>query len=195
MDRKAQQFSRGRLANLPGGRLISVVIQSMRRRLTVRGVVEIAPPVHLAGGSTIASQHGLSIGPGLRLGRFNTIEVSGRIGHSLLTSAHVAIVGRDDHNLNEVGTSVAESTWIGDRSITHRDQVVIGDDVWIGYGAVILSGTSIGSCAVVAAGAVVSSDVEPFAIVAGNPARVVGWRFSDAEARAAHLANLRSPQS
>jgi acetyltransferase-like isoleucine patch superfamily enzyme len=57
--------------------------------------------------------------------------------------------------------------------------VHIGDDVWIGYGAVVLSGLSIGRGAVVAAGAVVTSDVDPYDIVAGNPARRVGRRFED----------------
>ena len=54
--------------------------------------------------------------------------------------------------------------------------VVIGDRVWIGYRALILPGLTVGEGAVVAAGAVVTKDVEPFGIVAGNPARVIGQR-------------------
>jgi maltose O-acetyltransferase len=54
--------------------------------------------------------------------------------------------------------------------------VVIGDRVWIGYRAIVLPGVSIGEGAVVGAGAVVTKDVEPCAIVAGNPARKVGER-------------------
>ena len=61
--------------------------------------------------------------------------------------------------------------------------VVIGHDVWIGDGAIILPGRSVGTGAVVAAGAVVTKNVEPYAIVAGNPARVVRQRFSAAVAR------------
>lgn len=55
-------------------------------------------------------------------------------------------------------------------------EVIIGDRVWIGYRAVILPGLIIGTGAVVAAGAVVTKPVEPFAIVAGVPARKVGER-------------------
>ncbi len=55
--------------------------------------------------------------------------------------------------------------------------VTIGHDVWIGHGAVILPGRSIGTGAVIAAGAIVTKDVAPYAIVVGNPARLLRMRF------------------
>jgi phosphonate metabolism protein (transferase hexapeptide repeat family) len=55
--------------------------------------------------------------------------------------------------------------------------VTIGDDVWIGHGAIVLPGRTIGTGAVVAAGAVVTRDVAPYAIVAGVPARPIKTRF------------------
>lgn len=54
--------------------------------------------------------------------------------------------------------------------------VVIGERAWIGYGALVLPRVSIGEGAVVGAGSVVTKDVAPYAIVAGNPARVIGQR-------------------
>ena len=54
--------------------------------------------------------------------------------------------------------------------------VVIGSHVWIGYGAIVLPKVTVGEGAVVVAGAVVTKDVEPFAIVAGNPAGKIGER-------------------
>jgi maltose O-acetyltransferase len=54
--------------------------------------------------------------------------------------------------------------------------VIIGDRVWIGYGALVLPGVEIGEGAVVAAGAVVTKHVDAFTIVGGNPARVIGER-------------------
>lgn len=57
--------------------------------------------------------------------------------------------------------------------------VVIGNDVWVGHGALILSGVTIGDGAVVAARSVVTKDVRPYAIVAGNPAREIKRRFDD----------------
>lgn len=59
-----------------------------------------------------------------------------------------------------------------------KGDIVVDDDVWIGYGATVMSGVHIGQGAVVAAGAVVSKDVPPYAIVGGVPAKVVRYRFN-----------------
>ena len=60
-----------------------------------------------------------------------------------------------------------------------RPLPIIGNDVWIGFGATILNGVIIGDGAVVAAGAVVVEDVPPYSIVGGNPAKIIRQRFSD----------------
>jgi acetyltransferase-like isoleucine patch superfamily enzyme len=65
-----------------------------------------------------------------------------------------------------------------------RGPITIGNDVWIGLGALILSGVTIGDGAVVAAGALVTKDVRPYAIVGGNPAREIRRRFSDEQVEA-----------
>ena len=62
--------------------------------------------------------------------------------------------------------------------------VVIGDDVWVGAGAVILPGVTVADHAIVGAGAVVTRDVEPWAIVEGTPARQVGDRRRTADGAA-----------
>ena len=59
------------------------------------------------------------------------------------------------------------------------DPCVIGNDVWIGAGASILRGVSVGDGAVIAAGAVVTKNVEPYSIVAGVPAKKIGQRCDD----------------
>jgi phosphonate metabolism protein (transferase hexapeptide repeat family) len=70
---------------------------------------------------------------------------------------------------------------------SHR--VILGNDVWIGHGAIVLPGRRIGDGAVVAAGAIVTKDVPAYAIVGGNPARVIKARFPEAVAqRLARLA-------
>lgn len=64
---------------------------------------------------------------------------------------------------------------VGTLAAAERVSVVLGDDVWIGAGAVLLQGARIGDGAVVGAGAVVDFEVPPFALIAGNPAGVVGY--------------------
>jgi len=53
-------------------------------------------------------------------------------------------------------------------------RIVIEDDVWIGFGATVMKGVTIGSGAIIGAAAVITKDVPPFAIMVGNPARQVG---------------------
>ncbi|MBR1865106.1 MAG: CatB-related O-acetyltransferase, partial [Lachnospiraceae bacterium] len=68
-----------------------------------------------------------------------------------------------------------------------KGQIIIMNDCWIGEKATFLSGVTIGNGAVVAAEAVVTKDVPPFAIVAGNPARVIGYRFETSQIEALNL--------
>lgn len=61
-----------------------------------------------------------------------------------------------------------------------KGNIVVEDDVWIGFGATIMSGVVIGKGAIVGAGAIVTKDVPPYAIVVGTPAKVIRYRFPDA---------------
>jgi virginiamycin A acetyltransferase len=61
----------------------------------------------------------------------------------------------------------------------NRGDTIVGNDVWIGYGATIMPGVNIGDGAIVATKAVVTKDVEPYAIVGGNPAAVIRYRFDE----------------
>jgi len=57
---------------------------------------------------------------------------------------------------------------------------VIGNDVWVGAAALVLKGVIVGDGAVIGAGSVVTKDIPPYAIVAGNPAQIIHYRFDDA---------------
>ncbi|WP_428073568.1 CatB-related O-acetyltransferase [Candidatus Avelusimicrobium luingense] len=63
------------------------------------------------------------------------------------------------------------------REAQSKGDIIVGDDVWIGMGAIICSGVHIGQGAIIAAGSVITKDVEPYAIVGGNPAKVIKYRF------------------
>ena len=64
-----------------------------------------------------------------------------------------------------------------------RGDLVVGHDVWIGYGATLLAGITVGHGAVIGAMSVVTADVPPYAVVAGNPARVIRFRQEPAAIR------------
>jgi virginiamycin A acetyltransferase len=66
----------------------------------------------------------------------------------------------------------------------NRGNTVVGHDVWIGYGATIMPGIQIGDGAIIATKSVVTRDVEPFAIVGGNPTDVIRYRFEEGTRRA-----------
>lgn len=61
----------------------------------------------------------------------------------------------------------------------NKGDIVIGNDVWIGYEAIIMAGVSVGDGAIIAARAIVTKDVEPYTIVGGAPAKVIRKRFDD----------------
>ena len=65
------------------------------------------------------------------------------------------------------------------KEVSAGGDTLIGNDVWIGFNAIILPGVTIGHGAIVGAGAVVSRDVPPYAIVGGNPASVIRMRFDE----------------
>ena len=68
----------------------------------------------------------------------------------------------------------------GCKVIINLDEVIeIGDDVWIGHNALFLSGVKVGQGAIIGAGSVVRENVAPYAIVIGNPAKVIKYRFDD----------------
>jgi len=108
--------------------------QAGSMRLNVRGRVAIGERFRLGQGSVITSAHGLVVGNDVSVGRGCTIEACGEIGDYVLISANVGIVGRLDHAIDEVGTPMRYSTWVGDRDCASGDRITIGADVWVGYG-------------------------------------------------------------
>jgi len=103
------------------------------------------------------------------------VQCNIRFGNHVLIAPDVAFVGRNDHRIDVVGKTI----WDSPRGVAQV--TTVEDDVWIWYGAIVLSGVTIGRGSVVAAGAVVASDVGRYSIVAGVPAREIGKRFSDDE--------------
>ncbi|MFW0886802.1 UNVERIFIED_CONTAM: CatB-related O-acetyltransferase [Pseudomonas sp. JL1] len=117
------------------------------------------------------------------VGRGCTIYPNVKAGRFVLMAPEVSILG-GDHEYRKVGLPICFS---GREVIP---PTVIGDDVWIGMSAKVIAGVVIGDGAIVAAGAIVTRDVPPFAIVAGVPAKIIRYRFEREEDRIAHLRAL-----
>lgn len=157
-------------------------------RLALRGNVVYQPDLFVGCGTTIRAPDKIEIGRKVRIAAYSVIACNGIIGNGVLISSHVGIVGRHDHDHQALGQYISHAPWIygqDARVRDSRDSVFIEDDVWVGFGAIILSGVRVGRGAIVAAGAVVVSDVEPYAVVAGNPAQKIGERMP-LETRAEH---------
>ncbi|WP_051287228.1 CatB-related O-acetyltransferase [Algoriphagus mannitolivorans] len=95
-------------------------------------------------------------------------------------------IGRDvafhptNHPIDYLTTYINSQLFKGDlKSLKTEKPILIGNDVWIGQGVIVLSGVTVGDGAILAAGSVVTKDVEPYTIVAGNPARPIRKRFSE----------------
>ena len=126
----------------------------------------------------------LKISERVKIGINTSILVNGVIEDGVQISSYVALVGKFDHNMNTLGQRPFDAPWIFEPSFPPRDtrhEVVLERDAWVGWGATILSGVRVGRGAVIAAGAVVTRDVPPYAIMAGNPAKQISSLFTDAE--------------
>lgn len=108
---------------------------------------------------------------------FNT-EAKLKIGHYCSIAPEVTFVLSADHYTNHISTYPYRVKIVGeDYEAISKGSIVIDDDVWIGYRSTIMSGVHIGQGAIVAAGAVVTKDVPPYAIVGGVPAKIIKYRF------------------
>lgn len=105
------------------------------------------------------------------------------IGNYCSIARNVKIFLGGNHHSDWVTTFPFAMEFPDDASIKQNQytngNVIIGNDVWIGYGAIIMSGVKIGDGAVIGAASIVTRDVDAYSIVAGNPAKFIRFRFTD----------------
>ena len=100
------------------------------------------------------------------------------IGNYCSIAPEVVFMTDGEHSYKSISTYPFATRYFNKSIDTlSKGDIIVGDDVWIGYGAIIMSGVNIGQGAVIAAGAVVTKDVPPYAIVGGIPASVIKYRF------------------
>lgn len=147
------------------------------------------PPVSAVGRELVTMGRGSYEAP--RVIQYRGSEARVVIGDWCSIALDVEFMTGGNHRLDWVSTYPFRIRMGLDGAFTDgtpwtKGDIVVGSDVWIGRGAKVLSGVTIGHGAVVGAYSVVVSDIEPFAVVAGDPARVVRHRF-DAPTREALL--------
>lgn len=154
--------------------------------------VEMEGPVHIAPGCAIHAN---------KIGRYCFINFNCIIFNNVTIGRFVSFarncqVGAVEHPIHQLTTSFFRTSraWFPDDPVAqnaplvphsapperHRgNHVTIGNDVWFGASCLVLKGVDIGDGAVVGLGSVVTKDVPPYAIVAGNPARILRYRFPE----------------
>lgn len=108
------------------------------------------------------------------------------IGKFCMIASDVTFIMNGANHLSDAVSTFPFAIFGGDwsnamdgKEYPSKGDTVVGNDVWIGYGATIMPGIEIGDGAIIATKSVVTKDVEPYTIVGGNPAKVIRKRFSD----------------
>jgi chloramphenicol O-acetyltransferase type B len=122
------------------------------------------------GDSLFVFPNHVTVGDHVYIGRHSHLAGRISIGDYCLIASYVSFVG-GDHPVDVLGYPMCFAGG------PHLIETVVERDVWIGHGAIVLQGVRIGEGSVVAAGSVVTKSVDPYTIVAGNPARKIRDRF------------------
>ncbi|AQQ09156.1 Streptogramin A acetyltransferase [Sedimentisphaera cyanobacteriorum] len=120
--------------------------------------------------------YSVELGDYVFIGRNAYIYANCKIGNYSMIASYVSIVG-GDHRFDIVGAPM----FFSGRDKLEELETIIEDDVWVGQGSIILAGIKIGRGAIVGAGSIVTKKVPPYAIVAGNPAKLIKYRFNKVE--------------
>lgn len=124
--------------------------------------------VNVEHGADFGSGRDIEVGDNSGIG-INCVVRKAVIGNNVMMGPEVYFVGRN-HRFDSLEKPMDEQGYL------EAEPPVVGDDVWIGTRAIILPGIKIGRGAVIGAGAVVTKDVPEYAIVGGNPAKVIRYR-------------------
>lgn len=127
----------------------------------------------------------IELGHNVQFGDYCNISTPAKIGNNVLLAGRVCFVGRNDHDISVPGQTI----WKGERR--NDGETIVENDVWIGHRATIVGPLTIGAGSVIAAGAVVTTDVPPCEIWGGVPAKKIRNRFKTEEEKEKHLTYLK----
>ena len=178
---------RARMASIVCGKIGNDVRLMPRCQLFGRGL-SIGDHVLIKDNCRIVSyDKSVTIGSNCFIGSFTTIGVEGgsiTIGDHFMCGSNCKIIAAN-HTSNDYKMPMTTQKM-------DFGQVIIKEDVWLGANVIILPNVNIGRGAIVAAGAVVTKDVEPFSIVGGVPAKLIKYRFDEQTIKKAENIDIKS---
>ncbi|MFT7381880.1 MAG: acetyltransferase-like isoleucine patch superfamily enzyme [Roseivirga sp.] len=146
------------------GRIQFKLLSALKlKRISYGRKLRIGFPFH------ISSKNQVTLGNEVYVGPYCHFRSDVELGDYCLLAPKVSFIG-GDHKIVKTDELIRYS------GSGQLKKTVVGKDVWIGYGAIIMHGLNIGDSAIIAAGAVVTKDVQTGAIVGGNPAKFIKWR-------------------
>ncbi len=162
-------------------------LKSMRCRILLLGKrVDVGSGFTFGRGTVFWAPNRITIGDNSYIGKYCTVQADAKIGNNVLIANNVGLIGRYDHDFSIVGRAIKESPKIGDPDYRFKglsQRITVEDDVWIGFGSIVMTGVVVGRGSIVAAGSVVTRDVAPYSIVGGVPAKQIGCRFDSEQIR------------
>ena len=141
--------------------------------------------VRVMKGTSFAQNMDVTIGHNVQFGDYCNIACNVHFGNNILLAGRVSVVGKHDHTFDVPGQTI----WRGDRG--NNGTTIVEDDVWIGTGAIIMSGITIGTGSIIAAGAVVTKNVPSCEIWGGNPAKKIKDRFANHKEVIQHVKSIQ----
>jgi len=154
---------------LTSARFFGKISLKIRQKCAAVLFAECGVNVNIDRGANFYGGRFIEIGEGSGIGINCDIPGDTKIGRLVMMAPEVVII-RNNHRYDRLDIAIVF------QGVIDAPPVVIEDDVWIGRRAVILPGVRIGTGAIVGAGSVVTKDVPPYAVVGGNPARIIKMR-------------------
>ena len=164
------------------GRIVSKIVYKIKSLISYTqksNFISYGSSLHIGHNCKFTYKH-ISVGNNVYIGENASFIASIariKIGNKVMFGPNVTIRG-GNHRIDVLGKYMYD---VKDKLRENDEDVIIHDDVWIGCNSTILKGVTIGRGAVVAAGGVVTKSVPPYAIVGGNPSKLIRYRFSDNE--------------
>lgn len=174
-------------------KILIIILKKIRDWYLIRykwNHFRIGKNLHAGRGVFLWAKDSISIGDNFYIGKYSIIESDALIGNNVIFANHVSLIGRYDHHFQQLGVPIRLAMQIRDNDYDWKglgQKIVIEDDVWIGLGSIVLSGVTIKTGSIIAAGSVVTKDVEPYSIYAGNPAKKIRDRFDNINQLQEHI--------